>query len=444
LLLKTGLRFYVLSLLFAFVGTTPCLAQAGFGGPSILSRGGNTPGRRGTELIGFNFYAGLTASYTTDSVGLGITPTGNGDNSVYTGSAVMGLSGSHTWRHSGVGLDLRGGYSRASISSYLTGGEVSVDLAVSMQPKRRLSIAFQELGGTSGRAFGGYFTPGVVTSDYLGLPTTNIFDSRYYFLQSSAMMSYKLSQRTFVQIQGDWFAVRQQAAFLVGVDGWRAGLSLGRQFTRRDRIALQYSYSQYTYPRAFGASDINSISLNYTRTITRQWNLALSAGYYRVETLGTEEVPLSPEIAAILGQGTGIKAVYRIDHAPSADVRLTYSRDRSTFTLSGTMGSSPGNGVYLTSKQIAASIGYSYTGIRKLSLGANISYTQYQSLFQNNLGTYGYYSGGLNAAYALTGHFRSTLQADYRAFNVSGRNEHGVTVTVGLVWTPKEFSLPGW
>ncbi len=447
-MLKTASRFYVLSLpLLALVGTVPCFAQfggEGFGGPSILSRGGNSPGRRGTELIGFNFYAGITGTYTSDSLGLGLTSAGNSQiTSLYSAAVVFGLSGSHAWRHSGLGMDLRGDYSKANASSYLDGGDLSLDLAVSMHPKRRLSLTFTELAGTSNRAYGGYFTPGVVTSDYLGLPTTNIFDSRFYFAQSSASMSYRLSSRTFVTLQGDWFAVRQKAAFLVGADGWRAGASIGRQLTRRDKLALQFDYSNYTYPRAFGASDIQTIQLVYSRTLTKQWSFGISAGIFRAETLGTAEVPLSPEIAAILGQGTGIRAVYRIDYAPAGDAHLSYVRNRQSFTLSGTVGSTPGNGIYLTSKQYAGSAGYSYTGTKKLSMGASLNYTQYSSLYQG-LSVFHYYTAGLNAAYAISGHMRTTLQTDYRAYNTGPQNDHGVVVSLGLVWTPKEYSLPGW
>src|SRR5689334_22536729 len=94
--------------LMALVYVDSAQAQ-GYGGPSLLSRGGNRPGRRGRGPVNFTFYGAIRGTYDT-----GLLPVTLGSDNRVTSvdlagiQAELGLYGGHTWRRTSVGLDYRG------------------------------------------------------------------------------------------------------------------------------------------------------------------------------------------------------------------------------------------------------------------------------------------------------------------------------------------------
>jgi hypothetical protein len=171
--------------------------------------------------------------------------------------------------------------------------------------------------------------------------------------------------------------------------------------------------------------------------------LSVTGGAYRIESLGAEQVTLSPEVAEILGQTTGYKAVYRITYAPQAGVSLSYAHGRSNFNGSISAGVTPGNGVYLTSKAASVGGGYSYTGIRKVSLSATAGANQFSSVFQT-LGTYRSYYGAGTVGYTLTRHISASFQTDLRTFTVNNKNRLAQSISIGIYWSPTEIPIPSW
>jgi hypothetical protein len=434
-------RVAILTVLFA----GSCLAQFDSGGgPSILSRGGARPGQSGGKPVSFNFYAGLNGSYSTGSIPIDTGSTTVEDFNLVGASVNAGLTGSHAWKRSSIGVDYRGSYRRYGSHSYANGTEQALDLQYTIQTGRRIAFNFSQIGGISNFANGGFVTPTTILDPSLiGVPTNNIFDNRVYYLQTGVGMTYRLSSRLAFNFNGDGFSVHRASQSLVGMNGYRAGAQMTYQLTRRDQIGISYSFMHFNFPRAFGASDLHGVAANYTRKLSPGLQLTLSGGAYRVESLGAEQVTLSPEIAAILGQTTGFKAVYRITYIPQASAGINYTHGKSSFTASAAAGATPGNGVYLTSKSESAGFGYSYSGIRKLSLSVTGGISQFSSVFQT-LGTYrSYYAAG-TASYTVARHLSASFQSDLRTFTINGQNRVAQTVSIGLYWSPTEIPLPSW
>lgn len=417
----------------------------GFGGPSILSRGGGRPGQAGGRPVSFNFYAGIFATYETGSFPLGV----NADGSLravnlYGGTANAGLTGSHAWKRSVLAVDYRGSYRKFSRHTYTDGSEQAIDLQYEIQTSRRTLLSLSEIGGTSTVAYSGLIAPtAILNPDLLGVPTNDIFDNRVYYLQSNATFSYRQTARLQYAFSGTGFMIRRSSRDLVGANGSRAGAQVSYQLTRRDQIGVAYTFMHFDFPRAFGASDLHGVSLQYGRRLASGVQLTLSGGAYRVESLGAEQVALSPEIAAILGQTTGVQAIYRVNYIPQILASIGYARKRSNFTASLSAGASPGNGVYLTSRSETAGFGYTYLGIRKVSLGLSAGVSRYSSVFQT-LGLYQSYYGGGSASYLFSRHLSAVLQADARTINISNRNRIGTTVSLGIAWSPSELPIPSW
>jgi hypothetical protein len=432
--------------ILTILGAASCLAQVdGGGGPSILSRGGARPGQSGGKPVSFNFYAGLNGSYSTGSIPIDTGSTTVEDFNLVGASVNAGLTGSHAWKRSSIGVDYRGSYRRyGGGHSYANGTEQALDLQYTIQTGRRIIFTLSQIGGISNFANGGFITPtSILDPSLIGVPTNNIFDNRVYYLQSSVGMTYRQSSRLAFSFTGDGFSVHRASSSLVGMNGSRAGAQMTYQLTRRDQIGISYSFMHFSFPRAFGASDLHGVAANYSRKLAPGLQFTLSGGAYRVESLGAEQVTLSPEIAAILGQTTGFKAVYSITYIPQVSAGINYAHGKSTFNASLAAGATPGNGVYLTSKSESAGFGYSYSGIRKLSLSAAGGVSQFSSVFQT-LSTYrSYYAAG-TASYNVARHLSASFQSDLRTFTINGQNRFAQTVSIGLYWSPTEIPIPSW
>jgi len=418
----------------------PAFGQIGdFGGPSILSRGGARPGQRGGTPLDFTVFAGASGTITTDPSG-----TLNGKDFYYGEALNFGVTGSHSWAKSFIGLDYLGSYHRYSGFSLGNGFEQSLALIYDRQLSRRWVLNVRESAAVSKLALGGLASYGFFTNDLIGVPVNNIFDSYAYSTQTSGSLSWQKSSRVTIGIFGDAFQVHRTSLALVGVRGYRAGASAGYKVARHDELTASYSFVHFGFPRAFGASDMHGAQLGWNHQFNRYWSGTLAAGGYRVETLGTENVTLDPEVAAILGRNSGIRAVYRVSYAPSIAAVLNYRYQRQNFTLSANMGVSPGNGVYLTSRTNSANIGYSYSGFRRASLSANFGYAQYSSLFQQ-VGKYSSWLGGVGTGYRITDYMSLTATFDIRQFQITaGSHRIAETGSVGIAFAPYRVPIPAF
>lgn len=431
----------VIAALAIILAPSGTLAQLG---PSILSRGGERPGQRGGQPVNFNFFAG--ASGTAES---GITPTGTDANgalithNLYGIQGELGAYGTHQFKRSSVGLDYRGDY-RHNSHGTLDGSQQALSLEYLYEPTRRFSITAMETAGISSRAFGGLIGSTLPTDALFGIPTNQVFDNRTYYLQSSLSAGYRKSARTSFTVSGDYFTVGRQSKALVGANGERVGAEYRYQFDRNSSIGVGYNFIHMGFPRIFGASDIHSVQVRYSRQLARRIMLEVDGGVYRVESLATSVVTLSPEVAAILGVGSSIAAVYKVNKLPQFSATLSYARQRQAYHVGYTQGVTPGNGLYLTSQQRSANGGYSYSGIRKMSIGLNAGFTQYNSLLVQQLSRYNSGQAGLGLSYVLGHHLNFVAQADVRTFSTAGGKRTGYDGSIGLRYSPAEVPLPIW
>jgi hypothetical protein len=437
-------RAYGVSNFFVALGIA-CLcsmqlpAQVGdFGGPSILSRGGASPGRRGNTPMNFIVFGGVSGTLTTD-------PTGTGGQGVAYGESInIGLLGSHSTASSFIGVDYLGSYHKYNNYSQGNGLEQTIALSYDRRLTRRWYMNVRESASISKLALGGLASYGFFTNDLIGVPVNNLFNEYVYSSQTSGSATWQPSGRFSVAFFGDFFQVHRTAEYLVGVRGYRAGVSAARKVTRWDELNVGYNFIHFSYPRAFGTSDLHGLQAGWNRRFSRSWSGRVYAGAYRVETLGTQSVTLPPEVAEILGRSTGIRAVYRVSYAPNYGGAINYTYNRSNFTLSGTAGVSPGNGVYLTSRTNTANVGYSYSGFRKASFSVNFGYVEYSSLFQQ-IGKYSAWQGGLSGGYRITDHISVTTAFDIRQFEIeTGRKRLSQTATVGITVAPYRVPIPSF
>jgi hypothetical protein len=417
----------------------------GYGGPSLLSRGGNTPGRRGRAPMDFNIYAAVRGTYDTGMIAPVIDESGN-VNSVATQGlqAEIGAYGAKAWRRSSLGMDYRGDYRRYTTSSGFNGTNQALSLDFMHQFSRRLSVFARQTGGTTNRAFGGFSAPAFISPGQFGVPLNEIYDSRVYFAQTSAGASYQTSARTNYFVEAAGFLVKRTDPALIGMQGYSGGGGVQHRLTRSDTIGVSADYIHFEYPRIYGETDAQSLSIDYSRMLTRNIDLRISGGAFRATTVGTQAVELSPEVALILGRSSGVAAFSRTVISPQVDVGVGYTMERGRLQAGYTRGIGAGNGIYITTERESLDAGYSYSGIRRMSIGVSAAYTRAKSVGLT-LGDYSSIQGGGGVSYRLSEYLDLSAQADRRRFRAPGiPGRSGTFLSIGLAFSPSRFPLAIW
>jgi hypothetical protein len=421
--------------------------SAQYGGPSILSRGGNRPGQRGRAPIDFNFYAAARGLLESGLLYPRLDDEGvlQPQNS-YGVSSEVGVYGGHNWKSTTMGLDYRADYRHsANLPNALNGTNQALALQLEHRLSRRVTLSFSQTAGTSNRAFGAFAVPTFSDANRLGVPMNEVFDVRLYYLQSNLTGIWQRSARTSYIGGADVFFVKRDSLALINAQGMRASGAVSYRTSRRNTVVASYQYLRFEYPRIYAHSYFHTINGGLQSQWSRNIQVRLIAGVFVGENRGVEQVRLSDEVAAILGRPVGTAAFVRSSRFPMIDAGIAHIQERGRFQVSFTTAASPGNGMMLASMRTTASAGYSYTGIRRTSLGVSAGYmrltSEALSLPDNNaFGAGGGFSYRVRAGLQLTG------QLDYRNFQATSAfpARSGYSAMLGLAYSTSRFPISIW
>jgi hypothetical protein len=284
-----------------------------------------------------------------------------------------------------------------------------------------------------------------LNSNYLQTPQNDIFDNRVVFLSTAGDMTYQQSARLSFDIGGEGDLVRRQSSALYGVTQAIAHGDVQYRITRYTTIGADYRHTHYDFTRGFGYTDIDSVGFNFSTQFTRTLQLSARIGGAKYEGLSLQQVAIDPAIAAILGITEGVQAVHRQGYVPDTSVRLSNTWRHSTLSLNYAATISPGNGVYLTSKQQYGNASYSYTGVRDWNFGVDANYNRLGTLTQT-LGTFSTYGAGAGVTRSLGRGLHAVTRFDARRYNIADSHflHPEYRVSVGLNWAPGELPLSIW
>jgi hypothetical protein len=170
--------------------------------------------------------------------------------------------------------------------------------------------------------------------------------------------------------------VKRKSLPLVNSQGYRGQGTVTHRISRRTAIVGNFQYLRFEFPKVYANSDIFALAVGVQRTLTRNLQLDAMGGLYRITTSAIATVELSPEVAEILGRPTGTVAFLRTERPPLVEATLSYLQERGRAYIAGSSGINPGNGIYLTTSRATVNGGYSYSGIRKLSLGVSAGWSR--------------------------------------------------------------------
>ena len=417
-----------------------------YGGPAILSRGGTSTLRVPTESIRIRPYLTVNGNYDTGITPVTVSTQGKipNDNSIGV-EVAAGLYGYHRWKTATLGLDYRGSYREYTKNSYYNGTDQSLSLIYTKQASRHLTYVLRESAGLFSRNF---YTAGpynLIDATFSNTPTSDIFDGRTLYLSTMGDVTYQATARLSFNLGGDGFVVRRRSSSLYGLTGYRARGDMAYRTSRFATTGVAYDFTHFEYTKGFGGSDIHTLALTQAFRLSRNWELSLRAGGSRVETLGIIRVAIDPVIAAIIGTTQGLAVIYRVNWIPAANVLLTRKFHYASLSFNYNRGVSPGNGIYLTTRQETSTGNLSYSGIRKANIGLSAGYTRYGSLTQT-VGNFTALTAGGGFTYQINGPLHFLAHYDYRRYDISATvfQRPSYRATIGIGFSPKDVPLSLW
>ena len=432
----------------------PVYAQ--YAGPAILSRG-EAPAAMGGPTVDFALSVALTGNYTNGLVGL---PTSSGQSSLkrqgsFGAGGTVGLSGSHSWKHTKIGLSYSGNFSDYFNAGSFIGLSQGLSLGLNHQFSKHLTFNLRESAG-----WFTYFPPATVSlnssvpfdSSQSLIPTTDFYDNRTIYSSTQADFTYQASSRLSFSFGGGYFTNLRQSSALYSASGESASGDVQYRLSRRVTVGGTYSYSRYGYSGSEGGADIHSFGLSLSTRMSRWTEFSLVAGASSVNSSFEQVVPINPAILAILCPPNlvtscpltgGVVLNHNSLWSPNVSARFSRSFQHGVFYISGGEYITPGNGLFLTSRAQSATTGYGYSGLRRWSMNIGATYTRALSL-GNIDGGYGQVSGGfgisrqLIAGLSMMASFSAT---QYQSGSFSAYNHLIYGASFGLGYSTKNIPV---
>jgi hypothetical protein len=433
--------------LFTLVFVLPAFGQ--YAGPAILSRG-EAPAAMEAPQINFQPFLSVSASYSSGLSGVAVVDAqGNLANVSSFGVTISGgISGSHSWRHTHIGLDYHAGYTYYSTASNYNSFNQALGFGLSHQITRHIKFSLREtLGWFS------FNNPNVGLTQTVpfdpsqsAIPTSDFYYTRTIFSSTMADLVIQKSSRLSFDLGGGLFITRYSSLALYGVTGEDAMGDFQYRLSRSATIGANYSFDHYSFTGILSSSDIHGVAITYAMRLSRTVEFSGYGGFMRAETKFIQSVPVDPNVAALLGFTSTTALVHRINWVPNVSGRLSKTFTRGVVYVAAGETVMPGNGLFLTSRSASVTGGYGYTGLRNWSLGVSVAYFANLSIGNVN-GAYGGIYGSFSMSRSL-GHSLSFVTSyaanQYRSPNFTGYNRLIYSASVGMGWSPGNVPLRIW
>jgi hypothetical protein len=430
-------------------------ASGQYAGPAILSRG-EAPAAMSTPTVDFALSLALTGSYTNGLVGVVSSGQSNVPRqSSFGAGGTVGLSGSHSWKHTKIGLAYSGSFTDYFQAGSFLGLSQGLSLGLNHQFSRHVLFNVRENAG-----WFTYFPPATVSlnssvpfdpSQSL-IPTTDFYDNRTIYSSTQADITYQASSRLSFSIGGGYFTNLRHSSALYSASGETASADVQYRLSRRVTLGGTYSYSRYRYTDSAGGADIHGFGLSLSSRFNRWTEFSMVAGASTVNSSFEQTVPINPAILAILCPPTlvgpcpltgGVVINHNSLWSPNVSARLSRSFQRGVAYLSAGEYITPGNGLFLTSRAQSATAGYGYSGLRKWSMNIGVTYIRALSL-GNIDGGYGQVSGNFGVSRQLVGGLSvvsSFSETQYRSSSFDPYNRLIYTASFGLGFSTKNIPV---
>jgi hypothetical protein len=417
-------------------------------GPALLTRG-QAPTAMISPQIDLRPFAEVTGLYDTGLSGVTLNNQGQLANFAAGGVEVDGgISGTHSWEHTTIGLDYRGALRQYTQQTYYDGTDQSLMLGVTHHISKHVSLALRESAGMFSRESSLSGLPQTVPFDpsYSYIPATDFFDNRTIYGSTQADLTIQKSARLSFDFGGDGFATRLRSTALYGTTGGAARGDVQYRVTRRTTLGAAYNFTHFDFTGVFSGTDIHSVVGSYAARLTEHVEFTAYAGMQRAETKFIQSVPVDPVVAALIGATEGAVVIHGINWTPTANGRLSRTYQNGVLYVAGGHTVTPGNGLFLTSKMTTVMAGYAYTGLRRWSFNSEASAGLGKSI-GNVTGDYNTYAGTLTVSRHISGSFSAVGSFSARHYDSPDFANYRRTVyttRIGIGFSPGDVPLRVW
>jgi hypothetical protein len=417
-------------------------------GPGILSRG-DAPSGMAMPRINFRPFLQLNQGYQTNLSGVGLTSSGAIESRDSLSTTLGGgISGTHKWHRTQLGLDYSGSVSHyksaSSFDSFTQSFSMGLDRDLSSRTKfnfRQTAGVFTRLPGLQGLR---QTVPFDLSTAYI--PTTEFFDDRTIYLSSRASMTMQRSNRLSFNLGGGFLLTDHRAQGLKGTRGGTASGDFQYRLTRRATLGGMYQFSTFRYTGIYGDTFVHGMAATYSYQFSRTMEISGFFGLNRIEARFEQSVPLDPAISAIIGISSARVVSYSRALRPLWSGRLSRTFKSGVAHGSAGQGVAPGNGLFLTSYTTQFTTGYSYTGLRRWTFDVSAMYSDSKSI-GNIPGGYTTTVAGAAASRQLASSLHIVARysiRDYGSSAYSTYNRTSKSVAVGLAYSPGDIPLRLW
>lgn len=422
--------------------------QSSYQGPGISSPGVGDVGTRSGEQVDLRYYFGVSG--VVDSTIAPFETTSQGHTLyipyLYGMDVSGGIYGVHSWKRSQLGLNYVGNYTRYFNYNGLNSTNHTLTLGYTDQISKRLRLDLHESAGSLTYGVGEVANAASTDLSSSFTPATRLFDTHTYYLQSSVSATYLQSARTSYTVGASGFLETLNSLGLSNTWGYNFNGNIMRRLSKSSTVGVTYTYSHFELPGLSSKSDSHAFQALYATALGQFWTLSIEAGATLTQGESLVSFALNPVLAAIFGQSTitGISHFQTI--YPSGTATLNRKFRHASLGFYYYRGVNAGNGAFTTGRLENANASISYTGLRKVNLGANGGYYSLRSIGQN-IGTYSQYSAGAGITYALGRDIHLSLRYDFRdqqIDEVSDYKRRGSRATVGLMFSPGSLPLSLW
>ncbi len=425
----------------------PSVAQ--YAGPAILSRG-EAPTAISAPEVKFRPFVEFTAGYQTNLAGVAVSDAQGTLPDVDSSelSLIWGISGAHSWRHTKIALDYRGSLQDFRQQSSYDSISQGLLFALTQRVSRHINFSLHESAGIFTRAFGQGSLSQTIPYDpsQSFIPTTDFFDNRTTYSDTQASITIQKTARLSFHLSGDYFITRYRASGLSGTNGLTASGNAQYRLSRRTTIGADYTFGRFVSQHQYGDAEYHSIAATFARALSAKTEFSGSFGAARLEQTSLVSVPIDPAIAALLGIGTATEISHFVSWVGSGNARLSKGFRQGVAYLGVSRGVTPGNGLFTTSISTDATIGYTYTGLRRWSFGARGLYSRAKSV-GNIQGDYNTLSAGFSASRSLGHYAHFVFGYDVRSYDSGNFNNYNRVVQsahVGIGFAPGDVPLRIW
>jgi hypothetical protein len=416
-------------------------------GPGIVSPGVGNIGTRSGEQVNLRVWGGVSGIYDTATEPATLDSKGQlvNVNGLYGVEADVGVYGVHSWRRAQLGLNYVGSLRHYPNNSFYDGSDQNLSLGYTFQKSRQWVFNLRQSAGTYS-----YNTSEVaasISSDPSSIvnPSLAVFDTRTYFLNSSAFVSWVPTPRTSYTFGGSGSKITYRSNALGNMDGYTLSGGVNHVTTRNTSVGLSYLHTHYGYPNFFGSADINTFEGTFGATLGRAWTFTLRGGVFIAESLSLRTVTLDPVLAALFRTKLAFVPLYTKTTNPSGFAGVTRQFRRASLSMQYERAASPGNGVYLASRVESGTARLSYSGVRKLNFGIDGGYYGLTSL-GTDLQKDWAFNGGTGLTYQLVHAVHLTARYDVRhqQFDLGGHKQNAYSVRFGIGFSPGNIPLSLW